>query len=131
MTLSRNRAAGISLDLRFNGNFFEDVQIVDTGDVGIFMRDSNSNVFEGVSITNSGNHGVFLASDGDDTTCPLGNEFKNLSVTHARGVGLRLNDSCSGNILTGTAHFESNRDGCVEEAPGAHIDVEAEVECKP
>jgi hypothetical protein len=124
LILSHNRAAGISLDIRFNGNFFKDVHIENNGDVGIFMRDSSSNIFENVSILGSGSHGVFLAmADDDEATCPLSNEFQNLSVTHSRGVGFRLNNACAGNALSGTAQFLENRDGCLSVDPQSKVEV--------
>ncbi|MBC7540366.1 MAG: right-handed parallel beta-helix repeat-containing protein [Bacteriovorax sp.] len=131
LTLSHNRAAGISLDIRFNGNIFKNVKIESNGDVGIFMRDSSSNIFENVSIIDSGSHGVFMAdADDDEATCPLSNEFQNLSVVHSRGMGFRLNNACEGNSLTGVAHFSGNRDGCVSESSIASIEVLGQILCQ-
>ncbi|MEQ1879022.1 MAG: right-handed parallel beta-helix repeat-containing protein [Bdellovibrionia bacterium] len=130
LNLSRNRAAGISIDIRFHGNHFKDVRIENNGDVGIFMRDSNMNVFENVSILNSGSHGVFLAQDFGPSTCSVGNEFENLTVVHSRGSGFRLNDACEGNHLTGLARFLQNRDGCVTEAEGARLEVKGQIQCE-
>lgn len=130
LTLSHNRAAGISLDIRFNGNIFRDVRIEYNDDVGIFMRDSSSNIFENVSIIDSGSHGVFLGQADDDSTCPLGNEFQNLSITRSRGVGFRLNNACLGNSLSGTTLFSKNRDGCISESPGAHLEIQGKVICQ-
>lgn len=131
MTLSHNRSAGISLDIRFNGNIFKNVKIEKNGDVGIFMRDSSSNIFENVSILDSGSHGVFLAeADGDEATCPVNNEFQNLSVIHSRGVGFRLNSACSGNFLSGKTKFVENRDGCLSEGPNAQVENQGEVACQ-
>ncbi|MEK6773545.1 MAG: right-handed parallel beta-helix repeat-containing protein [Bdellovibrionota bacterium] len=130
LVLKNNLAAGISLDIRFHGNFFKNIEIKDNGDVGIFMRDSNSNIFEDVSISNSGNHGVFLATTEDQSTCTYNNEFRNLSVIRARGVGFRLNDVCEGNFLSGVASFLQNRDGCISEAVGARLGIQGQVDCK-
>jgi hypothetical protein len=121
--LHHNRAAGISLDIRFHGNFFRDVRIENNGDVGIFMRDSNSNIFEDVVITDSGSHGVFLAHAGERFTCSLDNQFVNLAVSRSRGVGFLLNNACEGNRLIGTSQFKQNRDGCVSEADGARLKI--------
>lgn len=131
LNLSHNRAAGISLDIRFNGNIFKNVLIEKNGDVGIFMRDSSSNIFENVSIADNGSHGVFLAQAEDDqATCPLNNEFQNLSVLHSRGVGFRLNNACVGNSLSGKALFFENRDGCVSEGPSAKLEIQGQVVCQ-
>ncbi len=130
MNLSHNLGAGISMDIRFHGNLFRDVRIENNHDVGIFMRDSNSNIFDNVSIKDSGSHGVFLAQDGDSSTCPLGNEFQNLSVLRSRGQGFVLNNHCEGNRLTGTTKFIGNRDGCLSEGFGAQIIIEGQVVCQ-
>jgi hypothetical protein len=130
MNLSGNRAAGISLDIRFHGNLFKNVQMEKNGDVGIFMRDANSNVFEKVSISDSGSHGVFLAQDYGPSTCSVGNEFENLTVVRSRGFGFRLNDRCEGNRLTGVTRFIENRDGCISEVAGAHLEVEGTIQCQ-
>ena len=130
MHLHGNRAAGISLDIRFHGNLFKDVRIEKNGDVGIFMRDANSNVFENVSVSDSGSHGVFVAQDFGPSTCSSGNEFENLTVLRSRGSGFRLNDVCEGNRLTGTARFAQNRDGCISEAQGARVEIGGAVKCE-
>jgi hypothetical protein len=130
LTLSDNRAAGISLDIRFHGNLFRDVRIERNGDVGIFMRDASYNVFERLSISGSGSHGVFVAMDGDVSTCSSHNEFQDLAVTRSRGYGFRLNDRCGGNRLTGASAFRQNRDGCVSEAPEAKVEREGRVQCE-
>jgi len=94
------------------------------------MRDSSSNIFENVSIADSGSHGVFLAEADDDSTCPLGNEFQNLSVMRSRGVGFRLNNVCEGNIISGTSLFSGNRDGCVSELPNSRVEIRGELTCQ-
>ncbi len=130
LDLSRNRAAGISLDIRFHGNIFKNITIHENDDVGIFMRDSRSNIFENVSISESGNHGVFIAMDGDTSTCSQDNEFQNLSVYHSRGMAFVLNDVCEGNRFTGTTNFTSNRDGCLLEVQGAYMEGTGTIQCE-
>lgn len=129
MNLSHNRAAGISLDIRFHGNLMSDVKIENNGDVGIFMRDSNSNIFENIKINNSGNHGIFIAKAEDDATCSMNNEFENLMVSRSRGYGFRLNDECEGNRLTGKSLFIENRDGCISEPREGQLEFEGAVQC--
>ena len=132
LVLSHNRAAGISLDIRFNGNHFNDVKIENDGDVGIFMRDSSNNIFEKVAIANVGSHGVFVAQsvENDDSTCPADNNFKDLSVINSKGLGFRLNDPCKGNIISGKSIFEGNQGECVSKAPGANIEIKGKLVCK-
>jgi len=129
LNLSNNKAAGISLDIRFNGNLFRDVKIENNGDVGVFMRDSSFNIFEEVTIENGGNHGVFLARAEDFSTCSINNDFQNLTVTRARGHGFRLNDFCEGNRLNGTTKLIQNRDGCIAEPVSGQLEIMGEVVC--
>jgi len=130
LNLSHNQAAGISLDIRFHGNHFRDVNLDHNGDVGIFMRDSNANIFENVDIAESGNHGIFLSQADDPGSCSLGNEFQDLSVSRSRGFGFLLNDLCAGNRLTGVANFRENRDGCIGGVPGARLENEGRILCR-
>lgn len=128
--LSRNQAAGISIDIDFHNNTFRNIQMENNGDVGIFMRDSNLNVFQSMQIHNSGNHGIFLAQVEDVHTCPVDNEFFNLNVSGSRGWGFLLNDSCAGNRLTGQAKFRNNQLGCIREGGNTKLDVEGSVLCE-
>ncbi len=130
LDLSNNRAAGISLDIRFHGNYFQNLKLENNNDVGIFMRDSNSNIFENVRISGSGNHGLFIAQIDDKATCPADNEFSNLTVESSRGFGFLLNNACEGNRLTGLARFSNNRDGCIKEPEGSRLIVEGQVICE-
>jgi parallel beta-helix repeat protein len=132
MTLMRNLASGISLDIDFSKNVVKNSHLENNGDVGIFMRDSRSNRFENLTISQSGNHGVFLSQGEpyDLTTCPNDNEFKNLTVIKAAGAGFRLNSPCINNKLTGTTEFLKNRGGCISEDVQAHLSFEGSVTCR-
>ncbi len=127
--LARNQAAGISVDIRFNGNTFKNVSIEHNGDVGLFMRDSSANLFEDLTIADSGNHGIFLGQADDETSCANDNEFLNLSVLRSFHSGFQLNNACPGNRLTGAAHFEKNREACITEATPVHLQVEGSLQC--
>jgi len=115
MNLYANKAAGISIDIRFSGNTIRDSHLYRNGDVGIFMRDSNDNKFENLLIEESGSHGIFLAFVEGTSTCPLNNEFLNLTVLRSKGIGFLMNNDCAGNRLVGEAQFRQNRDGCIRE----------------
>jgi hypothetical protein len=131
LELSLNRAAGISIDLGFNRNTFRQTRIEKNHDVGIFMRDSNQNLFDHVTIRESGNHGIFLAQADDVSTCANDNEFQNLWVSQSIGFGFRLNNACTGNELSGVAHFEKNRDGCTSAGTAVELNVKGQLECLP
>ena len=125
-----NRAAGISIDIRFQGNTFRNARIENTGDVGIFMRDSNDNLFENFWIVGSGNHGLFVASEGHEGTCPSNNEFRNFTVENSRFAGFRLNDACERNRLTGTTVFRHNPSGCLSESARGLLAIEGSFICE-
>ena len=130
MNLHHNANAGISIDISFNQNIISHTQILHNRDVGIFMRDSQSNLFDHVTIEDSGNHGIFLASVDRESTCPINNEFHNLTVTRSQGAGFRLNNACIENRLTGTATFRQNRDACISEGTETHLLIQGDVQCE-
>ena len=78
-----NLAAGISLDLDFNDNRFENVE-VHNNDIGIFMRKSNENKFLNVKMTNNKAYDVFISSvDGHKNTGCVGNVF---TLSNSRNI---------------------------------------------
>ena len=130
MNLSGNSAAGISIDIRFHGNTIRDSLLSHNGDVGIFMRYANDNRFEDLIIEDSGNHGVFLAAAEMAGTCPINNEFLNLTVLRSHGFGFQLNDECAGNKLTGHAVFQKNTAGCYHEPSAGRVGAPDQITCE-
>jgi parallel beta-helix repeat protein len=130
LDLSHNASAGISIDIRFHGNTIRDSVLTGNRDVGIFMRYANGNHFENLVISDSGNHGIFVAEAEDTNTCPLDNEFFNLTVVRSRGFGFLLNNDCAGNKLTGTATFKKNTSGCFRDASAGKLDLAARIICE-
>lgn len=118
--LHDNASAGISTDIGFNNNIVSDVFIVQSGTVGLFMRDSRDNTFETVRIRRSGEHGVFCAQVDVDATKPCaGNTFQGLVVSDSKGAGFRINDASCINNLIDSSQFYGNAGGCISESnPG-------------
>lgn len=129
MRLTRNRGAGISLDLNFNANRFADVVIENSGDVGIFGRHARANRFENVIIQRSGNHGVFLARAEEATSCARDNEFWSLNVQRSERAGFRLNDACPGNRVRAGSDLCLNMEGAFSESSPGSLIVEQGVAC--
>lgn len=129
MDLSHNANAGISIDIGFHKNIIRNTRITFNRDVGIFMRDSNSNLFDNVDIEDSGNHGIFVAQVDDNSTCPTDNEFHDLTVVRSQGAGFRLNNACVQNRLTGTAVFRQNRDHCISEGTATPLLIKGDLQC--
>ncbi len=130
LSLFGNRAAAVSLDLNFSGNRIRDSHFYRNGDVSIFMRESNDNLFENLLIEDAGSHGIFLAFADDPRSCPVNNEFRNLTVLRSKGVGFLLNNDCAGNFLSGEAIFRQNRDGCIREPRSEALGRPAKYHCQ-
>jgi hypothetical protein len=113
LRLHHNHYAGISIDWHFDRNRFEDTEIYDNGDVGIFARFSDGNEFVRTNIVNSGNHGIFLSSDSRQDTCPENYAFRGLKVSGSKNWGFWFNDPrCTGTKIQ-NAEFRDNGGGCV------------------
>jgi hypothetical protein len=130
MNLSRNRGAGISIDIDFNKNHFLGGMLANNGDVGIFMRDSNDVIFEKLNIVHNGNHGVFLANNGvDPKTCANRNEFRSVLIENSRGQGIHIASPCVGNKLTEHSIIQKNEKGCYYVDGGATLTSDSTVRC--
>lgn len=125
-----NMAAGISIDIRFHNNTFQNVRMENNRDVGIFMRDSNDNLFQDFWIVGAGNHGVFVALVEEEHTCPKNNEFRNFTIENSKRSGFRLNNACENNRLTGVSTFRHNKGGCISEGRSARLGIEGTYICE-
>lgn len=130
VNLSRNRGAGISIDIDFNKNRFSGGLLASNGDVGIFARDTNDVIFEKLKITRSGNHGVFLAHADHPDTCANRNEFKSVVIDNSKGHGIHLSSPCTGNRVTGNSVIENNKNGCFYINSETKMRVDSSVLCK-
>lgn len=102
--LHANLAAGLSLDNDFDHNTVDDAMVVDSGDVGVFMRDVHWNAFTALHVRNSESHGIFLAQrDGPFDTpadSPRRNTFTTIMVFGSGDAGIKVNDtSCADNLF--------------------------------
>ncbi|MBC7429083.1 MAG: right-handed parallel beta-helix repeat-containing protein [Bacteriovorax sp.] len=130
VNLSRNRGAGISIDIDFNNNHFLNGVLESNGDVGIFARDTNDVVFEKLLITKSGNHGAFLAASEHENTCANRNEFRSVIIEGSRGNGIHISSPCAGNKVTGNSIFRNNSNGCYFVNYQTKMSVESSVVCE-
>jgi hypothetical protein len=128
--LSRNRMAGISIDIEFNHNVFSGGRLEDNGDVGIFARDLVGVKFENLAISRSGNHGVFLAQSEGPDTCADNVEMNNVLVEGSRGHGIHLASPCRGNKLTGNSILKKNSLGCLFVNAKTIMQVDSTVVCE-
>jgi hypothetical protein len=129
LRLHDNLAAGLSFDLRFNHNFFSDVIITGSMEVGLFMRDSRDNVFHDLQVRDSKKDGVFLAQVDLDTTKPaVSNTFIRGSVSGSGGAGFSVpNESCVNNLVV-AFRFSGNVGVCIYE-PAQGLVKAWEVDC--
>lgn len=61
LLLHDNIAAGISLDMEFNNNIFDNI-ILTRNDIGIFMRNSAGNIFRNVNLHDNKSFDLFISS---------------------------------------------------------------------
>lgn len=130
INLSRNRGAGISIDIDFNKNRFLNGLLASNGDVGIFARDIDGVIFEKLKITRSGNHGAFLADAEHPNTCANNNEFRSTIIEGSKGHGIHLASPCTGNKVSGDSIIKHNTQGCFYVNSGTTIEVGTSVVCK-
>ena len=130
LDLSRNRGAGISIDLGFNANALSDAKLHDNGDVGIFARNLGRNKFARFDIQRGGSHGVFMAVSEEPNSCAHDNEFSDLTISGSRGTGFWMNDDCPGNRITGSSNLCGNGRGGFYERRAGSVQVDAGVLCR-
>lgn len=128
LKLHNNLAAGLSFDLDFVRNIIHNCIILNSGSVGIFMRDTRDNIFSNLLIRDSAQHGAFLAqADSDVTTPASGNTFVGCVIADSGGAAFRVNDvSCIDNTLT-ASQLIGNVEGGVSEATGGLVTVTATI----
>jgi hypothetical protein len=130
INLSRNRGAGISIDIQFNRNRFSGGTLASNGDVGIFARDLHGVVFEFLNITRSGSHGAFLADADAPDTCANDNEFRSVVIQGSHGSGIHIASPCTGNKVTGFSRLEGNTAGCFHVNPATTLAIDPRVTCR-
>jgi len=129
--LMKNRAAGISLDIKDKGNHFRNGLIFANGDVGIFARDISDMIFENLRISHNGSHGIYLSDTGHPDSCANRNEFRSLLIDNSGGHGIHLASACTGNKVTGRSVLLKIADGCFHVHPNTVMDVDRSVKCLP
>lgn len=129
--MTRNLAAGISLDNDFRDSTFSECQITENGDVGIFVRFSSGLNFDDCTISSSGDWAVFLGHDERDRgvsqislqRCRItanrgGIYLASVNAQQSRGVRV-IQPVFSGNLVDGRANFFTS---------GAELDVSDAIE---
>jgi hypothetical protein len=117
--LHTNKAAGISIDTKFNNNLISNAFLLGNGTHGIFMRDSHKNSFQGLMVAASGKDGIFLDQVDDKAeTGASGNSFIGIQVNGSGGAAFRVNgEGCRDNLIGG-CQFSENEAGLSEATPG-------------
>ena len=130
VNLSRNKGAGISIDIQFDRNTFSGGTLANNGDVGIFARNLDGNLFKNLLITHSGSHGAFLAQAEGANSCANNNEFQSVTIENSNGYGIQIASVCTGNRVTGASVFRANKLGCYLVNPATKMNVSAETTCQ-
>lgn len=120
LTLSNNKAAGISLDIKFDRNIIKNCRLENNGSQGIFMRDSQHNHIVDTKIIGSGLHGAFLARDFSVADSDAkNNTFTRVTIKNNGGEGIRINDaSCVNNTVCLESIIEQNKKDDISYAEG-------------
>lgn len=121
--LHSNLFAGLSFDIGPADNLIRNVQIVDNGRVGIFLRDSDRNQFVDLTLLGNGEHGVFI-SDGDDPTADaVSNLFRGGRWAYNRGFGIVQDGERSRGNRVEDLVLQCNRDGPLRDKPSARLET--------
>ncbi|MBC7743216.1 MAG: glucan biosynthesis protein [Bdellovibrionaceae bacterium] len=129
VNLSRNKGAGISIDIQFDNNTFSGGLLASNGDVGIFARNLSGNTFKNLKISHSGSHGAFFAEAEGPNSCANNNEFQSITVENSKGYGIVIASPCTGNKITGASLFKENSSGCYQVNPATKMSVSPETIC--
>lgn len=121
--LHHNHYAGISVDLYFSKNHFENAHLYDNGDVGIYARWGTGNSFRGLLVENSGNHGIYLAHDGEYSKCANNYSFDGAEVRNNKGYGLWFNDAVCDGTTVQNSSFHGNAKGCYMVPEGGGVAI--------
>lgn len=99
--LHHNTWSGVSVDLSFHGNIFENGSASDNGDNGIFSHAVKNNVYRHMVVEDNRNLAFFITGDsGNDAngeapgTCD-GNEINDVKI-RSRKTGIDVNYACKG-----------------------------------
>jgi hypothetical protein len=131
--LHDNMAAGISFDLSASHNNICDA-VLESNDLGIFMRDSRNNLYSHIVVRDCHKFGVFMAQSEEATstgwqplahTACTGNKFVSLRISRCQGAAFRVNDaSCGGNQIS-DAQFQDNSSGGLSQAAPNLVKVQS------
>ena len=136
LTLEENHYSGVSLDLSFNGNIFDEAVIRNNGDNGIFSNQVGDNTFRNLIVEDNGNFGVYLSGvwrDGipEPGTCDR-NRFENSAFRRNHNSGIRVNHICQDIVLQDVT-IQAGREGldCLSLYPGALVKSVGHYTCTP
>lgn len=125
-----NGAAGLSLDNQLNNVIFSDGQVINNGDVGIFVRDSSDLIFSNLEIAGNNADGCFLSHQTDGFGSPITGTgvnrlfFSGCSFLDNKRNGIWLaspTSLSSGNAVSGSL-FSGNIDTAIKVDAGGSLE---------
>ena len=125
-----NGNAGLSLDNKLKNVSFNGGIIKDSGDVGIFARDSEDLNFHDLMIRGSQSHGCFISHDTPGTGTGVRRLFfVGCSFLDNNGFGLRLDSTTtdSPNNTVVSSLFSGNSSGCISVIQGGSLHQAANI----
>lgn len=134
--LRNNQYSGISVDIAFEGNIFEDGIVADNLDNGIFSAQVGKNIYRNLSVRNNKKFGFYF--DGSHQKLPNGtsvfvpntcdnNKIQNTTISGGIS-GVYVNHTCQNMILENLTIIQSNKN-CVSYYPGSLVH-EINMTCK-
>ncbi len=126
--LNGNGYSGISVDIDFQGNIFEDGRIFDNGDNGVFSAQVGHNIYRRLEIANNSTFGFYFdgsrqkLADGTSTLIPNSCDGNAIIDTQISGgkAGVYVNHICQ-NILLESVSILHPTLNCTSYFPGSLI----------
>lgn len=131
--LHHNQGAGVSIDLHYDNNLFENMEISDNGDLGTYQRESSGNTWRNVTVARNKKNGFYMSIVEKPESCPMNNTFENTTMIDNGWAGFFLGGACPGNRITGkttiTGNGKGNGDQACMHVPDIDVAIEGEVVC--
>lgn len=115
-TLSNNGAAGLSLDIGPEQNYFSKLRLIQNGTSGLFMRDSRNCDFWNCAFIENKEDGVFIANSEDQKRGSSGHTFRSCEFSSNGAYGFAQKGDKSTDILLLNPIFRDNAGGTIDQS---------------
>jgi hypothetical protein len=134
--LSHNQYSGISVDLSFEGNIFENGAVFENQDNGVFSAQVGRNIYRQMKVINNKKYGFYFEGsrrkekNGEVTLIPNSCDENYIERTQISGgeVGIYINHACE-NLKFKNLEIENTTEECISYFPGSSAELQ-NVVCK-